>query len=318
MTRIAFPEHFASFLCFVILRYIFNFAEICIFRKLYKVQAYIAAFSAILLLSCPSLRGQDANSVQGSKQDFLHGWDRWSFRVNALELLCTVPNFSVEFDLSSSPYARSTLSLAVKYNWETWHTLPPRLVFNMLEFRPEYRWWFRIKPRDGKRNWLSNKAFFVGAYAQAGNFAIKPGTYGIQGPLYGIGASFGFDFPLYSYRRLALDFELGVAAGLLVCRSDGFTTSRSGTEYIVVPEKSRSMHLVPYPAFTEIKACFVFRSRSIKDKYVKQDQQKLIEKQEREDAKAAEKERKAAEKERKAAEKAAAKKAKAGEVPENE
>lgn len=288
--------------------------------NLYRVRAYIAILLAVFSLSCPLAKGQDTEVSQNIKapSDRLQGWDRWSFKVNALELLCTVPNFSVEFDLSSSPYARSTLSLAVKYNWETWHTLPPRLVFNMLEFRPEYRWWFRIKPRDGKRNWLSNKAFFAGAYAQAGNFAIKPGTYGIQGPLYGIGASFGFDFPLYSYHRLALDFELGVAAGLLVCRSDAFTTSRSGTEYIVVPERSRPMHLVPYPAFTEIKACFVFRSRSIKDKYVKQDQQKLIEKQEREDAKAAEKERKAAEKERKAAEKAAAKKAKAGEVPENE
>lgn len=313
MTRIAPKLQSASFFRLCFLQIYFYFCKDWHYWKLYRISAYIAIMLAILSVSCPLAKGQEAGALQNTQApaDRLQGWDRWSFRINALELLCTVPNFSVEFDLSSSPYARSTLSLGVKYNWETWHTLPPRLVFNMLEFRPEYRWWFRIKPRDGKRNWLSNKAFFAGAYAQAGNFAIKPGTYGIQGPLYGLGASFGFDFPLYSYRRLALDFELGVAAGLLVCRKDSFTTSRSGTEYVVVPERSKPMHLVPYPAFTEIKACFVFRSRSIKDKYVKQDQQKLIEKQEKEQAREAQKALKQAEKQRK-------KTKRQGEVPGDE
>lgn len=271
-----------------------------------KFRAYLASvLVALTCLSCPDLSAQTVGEVQG--------WDRWSFRINALELLCTVPNFSVEFDLSSSPYSRSTLALGVKYNWQTWHSLPPKLVFNMLEVRPEYRWWFRLPKREGKKNWFSDKAFFAGVYAQAGNFSIKPGTYGIQGPLYGAGASFGLDFPLYSYKKFALDFELGIAAGLLVSGYNAFTISRSGTEYVNVPEKSRKMHLVPYPAFTEIKACFVFRTLSIKEKYTKVDQAKIIEKQEKAEAKALEKEQKAALKAQKMEERAREKEQKARE-----
>lgn len=276
---------------------------------MYRVRAYLAAVLVVLAcLSCPDLSAQTAGEV--------HGWDRWSFRINALELLCTVPNFSVEFDLSSSPYARSTLALGVKYNWQTWHSLPPKLVFNMLEVRPEYRWWFRLPKKEGKKNWFSDKAFFAGAYAQAGNFSIKPGTNGLQGPLYGAGASFGFDFPLYSYNKFALDFELGIAAGLLASSYNAYTISRSGTEYVNVPEKSRNMHLVPYPAFTEIKACFVFRTLSIKEKYTKVDQAKVIEKQEKAEAKALEKEQQAALKAQKKEEKAREKEQKAREKAE--
>ena len=85
--------------------------------NLYRVRAYIAIFLAVFSLSCPLAKGQDTEVSQNIKapSDRLQGWDRWSFRVNALELLCTVPNFSMEFDLSSSPYARSTLLMAVKY-----------------------------------------------------------------------------------------------------------------------------------------------------------------------------------------------------------
>lgn len=74
-----------------------------------------------------------------ANSDKILGIDRWSFRVNALELLCTVPNVNAEFDISSSPYNRWTLGLTAKYNWNTWHSVPPSHVFNMFEVRPEFR-----------------------------------------------------------------------------------------------------------------------------------------------------------------------------------
>ena len=43
--------------------------------------------------------------------DRIRGLDRWAFRINALELLCTVPNINIEFDLSSSPFNRWSLGL---------------------------------------------------------------------------------------------------------------------------------------------------------------------------------------------------------------
>ena len=226
-----------------------------------------------------------AKSATAKASDRITGIDRWSFRANALELLCTVPNFNVEFDVSSSPYNRWTLGLTAKYNWDTWHSVPPTLVFNMFEIRPEFRKWFRMKPKEGNAKPTRERAFFLGGYVSGGTYSIKPGKYGIQGPLFGAGALFGYDFPLYTYRHFAIDFELGVAAGLAVTSYDGYTMNRSNTDYIEAPGKSKGWHLCPFPVLSEVKACFVFRTLSIKEKYKKVDTQKLILKQETEEAK---------------------------------
>ena len=226
-----------------------------------------------------------AKTAAAKVSDRITGLDRWSFRVNALEMLCTVPNFNVEFDVSSSPYNRWSLGLTAKYNWDTWHSVPPTLVFNMFEIRPEFRKWFRMKPKEGNDRPTRERAFFLGGYASGGTYSIKPGKYGIQGPLFGAGALFGYDFPLYTYRHFAIDFELGVAAGLAVTSYDGYTMNRSNTDYIEASGKSKNWHLCPFPVLSELKACFVFRALSIKEKYKKVDSQKLILKQEAEEAK---------------------------------
>ncbi len=231
------------------------------------------------------------------------GLDRWAFKVNALELLCTVPNVGVEFDLSSSPYNRLSLGLSAKYNWNTYHSLAPSCVFNMFEVRPELRYWYNPKKNDesSEGNEQPKKksrqfTYFTGGYIHGGTYSIKPGTYGIQGPLWGVGAIWGVDFPLYSYRHFALDFELGLSAGLALTRYDVFTMNRSATDYVSVPEKSRGLHLCPFPVLSEVKACFVFRTLSVKDKYKKVDAQKMIREQEKAEAKALAAERRAEEK----------------------
>ena len=250
-----------------------------------------------------------AKSAAAKVSDRITGLDRWSFRANALELLCTVPNFNVEFDVSSSPYNRWSLGLTAKYNWDTWHSVPPALVFNMFEIRPEFRKWFRMKPKEGNAKPTRERAFFLGGYASGGTYSIKPGKYGIQGPLFGAGALFGYDFPLYTYRHFAFDFELGVAAGLAVTSYDGYTMNRSNTDYIEAPGKSKGWHLCPFPVLSEVKACFVFRTLSIKEKYKKVDSQKLILKQEAEEAKRLAAEQKAEKIAERKAEKKAKKKA---------
>ena len=250
-----------------------------------------------------------AKSAAAKDSDRITGIDRWSFRANALELLCTVPNFNVEFDVSSSPYNRWSLGVTAKYNWDTWHSVPPALVFNMFEIRPEFRKWFRMKPKEGNAKPTRERAFFLGGYASGGTYSIKPGKYGIQGPLFGAGALFGYDFPLYTYRHFAIDFELGVAAGLAVTSYDGYTMNRSNTDYIEAPGKSKGWHLCPFPVLSEVKACFVFRTLSIKERYKKVDSQKLILKQEAEEAKRLAAEQKAEKIAERKAEKKAKKKA---------
>lgn len=253
----------------------------------------MVAVMMTLLLASFALPAQ--SNLGGSVADAgrVTGIDRWAFRVNALELFCTVPNVNAEFDLSSSPYNRMSLGFTVKYNWNTWHNVPPELVFNMFELRPEFRRWFHLKPKENSVS--GERVFFLGAYAHAGTYSIKPGTYGIQGPLFGAGALFGYDIPLYTYRHFAIDFELGVAVGLGVTSYDSFTMNRSGSDYAIVSERSRGMHLCPFPVVSELKACFVFRTLSIKDKYKKVDARKMILMQEREDARQAAKEKRAEE-----------------------
>lgn len=253
----------------------------------------MVAVMMTLLLASFALPAQSNLGGSVADADRVTGIDRWAFRVNALELFCTVPNVNAEFDWSSSPYNRMSLGFTVKYNWNTWHNVPPELVFNMFELRPEFRRWFRLKPKENSVS--GERVFFLGAYAHAGTYSIKPGTYGIQGPFFGTGALFGYDIPLYTYRHFAIDFELGVAVGLGVTSYDSFTMNRSGSDYAIVSERSRGMHLCPFPVVSELKACFVFRTLSIKDKYKKVDARKMILMQEREDARQAAKEKRAEE-----------------------
>lgn len=277
-------------------------------------------YFSLLLTAAFLLRFSFALRAQGNgDRGGVYGLDRWAFRVNALELLCTVPNAGVEFDLSSSPYNRLSLGISAKYNWNTYHSLAPKCVFNMFEVRPELRYWYNPKKKDdsseGNEQLAKKKSrqftYFTGGYISSGSYSIKPGTYGIQGPLFSLGAIWGFDFPMYSYRHFALDFELGLAAGLALTKYDVFTMNRSGSDYVIVPEKSKGMHLCPFPVLTEVKACFVFRTLSIKDKYKKVDAQKMIQKQEQAEQRRIQAEQKAQEraqlKEQKAQDRAARK-----------
>lgn len=166
-----------------------------------------------------------------------------------------------------------------------------------------------MKPKEGNAKPTRERAFFMGGYASGGTYSIKTGKYGIQGPLFGAGALFGYDFPLYTYRHFAIDFELGVAAGLAVTSYDGYTMNRSNTDYIEAPGKSKGWHLCPFPVLSEVKACFVFRTLSIKERYKKVDSQKLILKQEAEEAKRLAAEQKAEKIAERKAEKKAKKKA---------
>lgn len=222
------------------------------------------------ILTTHALQAQSNESVSAgvnvtatrpkANSDKILGIDRWSFRVNALELLCTVPNVNAEFDISSSPYNRWTLGLTAKYNWNTWHSVPPSHVFNMFEVRPEFRKWFRMKPKEGAKDPVKERAYFIGGYVSGGTYSIKPGKYGIQGPLFSIGALFGYDFPLYTYRHFAIDFELGAAAGVGVTSYTGYSMNRSNTDFVEAPEHSKGWHVCPFPVVSEIKASLVFRT----------------------------------------------------------
>lgn len=205
-----------------------------------------------------------------------------------------------------------TIGLSARFNWNTYNSLKPSMVFNLLDFRPEFRYYWRsvygerTKPeRDADGNvirrpvgqWLRESVFtnkrenpkswranYIGAYVNAGTYALKLSEYGRQGYLCGLGFTMGYGLPMYEYNRGAVDVELGFSLGLMLATSDVFTLDVDRNRYVSVPEMSRGLHVVPFPVVSELNVSFVWRKTSIRNKYVKVDHDKLRERQDLRDS----------------------------------
>lgn len=122
--------------------------------------------------------------------------------------------------------------------------------------------------------------------------------------------TFGYGIPLYQYEKGAVDLDLGMSVGLALTKYDAFAHNPDGDYYTVLPESSKGLHIVPFPVISELKVAFVFRKRSIDDKYKRVDQEKLREKMDRRDRKAMQRDslqqQRALDREKLAVEKAAA------------
>ena len=225
--------------------------------------------------------------------------DRFAFKTNALEWLITIPNFGVEFDLLDSEYNNMTVGLTAKYNWNTTHKFDswsqefnpgPPVVFNILDIRPEFRYYYRTVKASSKKKNANNKfdierflkekknarpwrAHYVGAYVNYGNYALKFGQRGYQGDVFGLGASAGYALPMYEYKRGFIDVELGFSVGLQMAVKDVFVHNPDGFVYMKVTSESKGLHLTPFPVVSEMRVAFAWRSKSIKDK-VKEDRDK--------------------------------------------
>lgn len=233
--------------------------------------------------------------------------DMWSIRTNALEWLLTIPNIGVEFDLSNSIYNRNTIGVNLRYNWNTTHNYTTPMVFNVFEVRPEYRRYWRINDKLSFGNWFNEtfsprdksssdgssrkknnfwnktwRAYYIGGYANAGTYSFKLGKEGHQGQMYGAGLIAGYVLPLYQYDKSAIDIEFGVALGFAATSYKAFGHNANGDYYYEIPSKSREFHVVPYPVVSELKVAFVYRMKSIDDKYKREDQQKIFDAQRRE------------------------------------
>lgn len=212
-------------------------------------------------------------------QDEIKGIDRWSFGTNALEWLLTIPNFRVSFDVTPSQYNHHVAMLGVKYNWNTFHNTVPYYVFNVLDIRPEYRRYFRTVKRDpGKpvpwyslfrnnpRPW---RAYYVGAYADYSYYSIKPGQYGWQGWSVGVGLSGGYEIPLYTYKKGAVDLDLGFSLGVLATSNKAYVLGSDGFHYQGAPQQDKPFLILPM--LTELRAVFSWRHLSVSNKYKEED-----------------------------------------------
>ena len=197
--------------------------------------------------------------------------DLWSWRVNAVDFLATVPNAGLEVDLSRSPYNRLSLGADVRYRWN-YRNKPTNYLMNIFDVKPELKFWWRGPS-------ISRIAWYVGAYGEVGKYDYKLGKSrdGKDGRLYGAGAIAGFSRPLYQYRHCALDLEVGLSAGFLSAKYDRYAYSDNG--YYV--SGSEDWHILPYPVVPQLRVAFVLRSMSVNDKYRKVREQKIVRRQER-------------------------------------
>lgn len=119
------------------------------------------------------------------------------------------------------------------------------------------------------------RAQYLGIYADYATFSFKFGRKGIQGQAIGLGASYGWGLPLYEYNRGAIDIEFGFSVGLQVAKYDTFTHNPDGNYYTKLAPESRNFHFTPFPVISELRVAFAWRHVSVKDRYTKEDPQKI-------------------------------------------
>ena len=84
-----------------------------------------------------------AQSHDGAMGDTLSFFKRFSFHTNAMDWVLTTPNIGVELDFTGTPQNQYSILLKGKYNWNTKHSINPRIVYNVSSFAIEGRKYWR-------------------------------------------------------------------------------------------------------------------------------------------------------------------------------
>lgn len=271
------------------------------------IEFLLCAFCFASVFSVEAFAAADTLSVDAREPEFFSPKtpfiDRIAIRTNALDWLLTIPNVGFEFDLNGSEFNSMTFGLSAKYNWNTTHLwrdtkspyMPP-VVFNILDVRPEYRYYYRTRkaPRQKSGKWnvesfLKDKknpktwrANYVGAYVNYATYTFKFGQKGRQGEAVGFGASTGYSIPMYEYKNGAVDVELGFSVGLQMCSKTFFAHNPDGYFYTEVLTNGKAkgrdhLALTPFPVVSDLRVAFVWRHKSIKDKVKEDDDRNRVE-----------------------------------------
>ena len=242
------------------------------------------------------LYGQSLSGTKDVKHDTVPFLKRWSIMTNAVDWVVATPNLGVEFDLAGNEKTRFSILMNGKYNWNTHHSIQPRIVYNVAAGNVEFRKYWRTggsirgamerytkENRDTtislplwgfrrfRRNVLSGRtfmnprvwrAYYVGVYAGYEKYTISLGRKGKQGDSYNFGFTGGWSVPLYPFKDgRSVDLDLGLAVGAKMTAYDKFGYDEEYGCYTYQGSKGR--HIVPFPVVQDVHLSFVFRFRSI-------------------------------------------------------
>lgn len=84
-----------------------------------------------------------AQALDAAKDDTLSFFKRFSFHTNVVDWVLQTPNIGLEFNFSGSPTSRFSILVDGKYNWNTYHSVQPRIVYNVASVRVEARKYWR-------------------------------------------------------------------------------------------------------------------------------------------------------------------------------
>ena len=77
------------------------------------------------------LYGQALSGTKDVKHDTVPFLKRLSIMTNAVDWIVATPNLGVEFDLVGNEKTRFSILMNGKYNWNTHHSIQPRIVYNV-------------------------------------------------------------------------------------------------------------------------------------------------------------------------------------------
>ena len=211
--------------------------------------------------------------------------ERWAFRTNAVDWVLLTPNIAIEFDLSDSIYSRWTLGGEFRLNnFFNKTDFSSRLVYNVMDFRLEGRRYFksthtwagryRLNKNGSTKAWW--RTYYVGPYISYEKYSIKLFQSGYAGNMMSGGVAAGFNIPLYQCRNAgAIDLDFGLSIGAALVDYETWKEQPSG-EYAIASTEKR---FLPYPVLNNIRVAFVYRFKSIRNKYKEFDHEKIKHKQ---------------------------------------
>lgn len=122
-------------------------------KNLLRYTVLIVMLCVLSFLHSASAQSADNQQEVADKDTARLSWyslKRFSFKTNAVDWFAVIPNFGVEYQLTDSPYKLMTVGLTAKCNWNTFHSngqrYQPSAVYDVLDIRPEFRYYYRPIP----------------------------------------------------------------------------------------------------------------------------------------------------------------------------